>query len=66
VKYSTRAANWVAPRDEEMGRDTPPKSGATTPQIYEAERGPRDTGLLDANGNKIMAMEPAIRIGFLP
>lgn len=34
--------------------------------IHEEERQPRDTGLLDANGVKLYAVDDRRRIGFVP
>lgn len=36
------------------------------PTAYEKDRSPRDTGLLDQYGSKIMASDDGQKIGFLP
>lgn len=63
-RYFIKAANWVAPRDEEMGRDTPPKADAVSVQVFEPENHATETGVLDADGNMIMRSDRA-KIGFL-
>lgn len=61
-RYFTVAA--PATGDVEMWwyRTLPPLSH---PTCFEEERRPRDTGLVDARGNKIMTDDPRGRIGFL-
>lgn len=68
TRYFVKAAVWNSPNyDEWEGRAAAiGKLASGSPTVFENEREPRDTGLLDKDGRKIMASEDTPKIGFLP
>jgi hypothetical protein len=56
-----RSVVAIEPQHVDDGYWTHTERGMT---IYEADTAPRDTGLLDARGNKIMSIIESAPIGF--
>lgn len=63
-RYIVRPRGWLDPSISDNGMDAPAPSPTVT--VWERERGPQRTGLLDQFGNDLFAVDDMEPVGFVP